>query len=75
MTRQVVNAALDLLEQVGDVLIVKGEAATQQGIQDDAAAPHIHFCAAIQLARDDLRITPDRLTSHVASCVCALTMV
>lgn len=52
---QVVDATLDLLEQVGDVLVIKGQTATQQSIQDDAAAPYIYFWAAIQLARDDLK--------------------
>lgn len=55
MARQVVDATLDLLEQVGDVLVIKGQTATQQGIQDDAAAPYIYFWATIQLARDDLQ--------------------
>lgn len=55
MARQVVDATLDLLEQVGDVLIIKRETATQQGVQDDATAPYIYFWATIQLARDDLQ--------------------
>lgn len=36
---QVVNAALDLFEQVGNVLVVEGQAAAQQRVQDDAARP------------------------------------
>ena len=34
---------LDLLEEVGNVLVVKGEGAAQQRIEDDAAAPHVHL--------------------------------
>ena len=55
VARQVVDATLDLLEQVGDVLVIKGQTATQQSIQDDAAAPYIYFWASIQPARDDLQ--------------------
>lgn len=63
MARQVVDATLDLLEQVGDVLVIKRETAAQQGIQDDAAAPYIYFRAAIQLTRDDLRVRQTVLTT------------
>jgi hypothetical protein len=51
---QVVDAPLDLLEQVWDVLVIKGQAATQQRIQDHATAPHIYLRASIQLATDHL---------------------
>ncbi len=47
MTRQVVNATLDLLEQVGNVLIIKGQTATQECIEDNATAPYIYFRATI----------------------------
>lgn len=40
---------LDLPEQVGDVLVIKGQGAAQQRIQDDAAAPHIHLWPTVQL--------------------------
>ena len=68
VARQVVDATLDLLEQVGDVLVIKGQAATQQSIQDDAAAPYIYFWAAIQLARDDLQA---RKTGVTIICCCS----
>lgn len=55
MTRQIIDATLDLLEQVGDVLIIKGQTATEQGIQDDTAAPYIYFWASVQLTRNDLQ--------------------
>lgn len=54
---------LDLFEEVGDVLVVKRQAATQQRIQDDTAAPHVHLWARIQLARDDLQ---HRIVSQTA---------
>ena len=44
-----VNGDLDFPEQVGDVLVIKWQGSAQQSIQDDAAAPHIHFWAAIEL--------------------------
>ncbi len=40
---------LDLSEEVGDVLIVKWQAAAKQGIEDDAAAPHVHLWSRVQL--------------------------
>lgn len=46
---QVVDASLDLLEQVGYVLIIKRQAATKQRVQDDTAAPHVNFRTSIQL--------------------------
>jgi ribosomal 50S subunit-associated protein YjgA (DUF615 family) len=52
---QVVDASLDLLEQVRDVFIVKGEAATQQRIQDNTTAPHVNLRASVQLAADHLQ--------------------
>jgi hypothetical protein len=51
---QVVDASLYLLEQVGDVLVVKGQRAAQQRVQDDAAGPHVHLGPGVQLAADDL---------------------
>lgn len=54
---QVVDAPLDLFEQVGDVFIIKWQAATQQCIQDDTTAPHINLRTRIQLATDHLRGT------------------
>ena len=54
MAWQVVDAPLDFLEQVWNVLVIKGQAAAQQRIQDDAAAPDINLRPSIQLATDDL---------------------
>mmetsp|Transcript_48676 Transcript_48676/g.122474 ORF Transcript_48676/g.122474 Transcript_48676/m.122474 type:complete len:390 (+) Transcript_48676:324-1493(+) len=48
------NATSNLLEEVGNVIIVEWEAATQEGVQNDTAAPHINLGAGIQLAGDDL---------------------
>lgn len=47
MTRQVVDATLDLLKQIGNVLIIKGQTATQECIEDDATAPYIDFRTTI----------------------------
>lgn len=54
VARQVVDSPLDLFEQVWDVFVIKGQAATQQGVQDDSTAPHINLRPGIQLAADDL---------------------
>ncbi len=51
---QVVDPPFDLFEEVGDVLVVKGEAATQERVQDHSARPDVHLGACVQLARDDL---------------------
>jgi len=51
--------AFDLLEQVGDGLVVEGQAATQQGVQDDPAAPHIHLRSRVELARYHLEGMPE----------------
>ncbi len=51
---QVVYPALDLFEQVGDVLVVKRQAAAEQRVQDDAAGPDVHLWAGVELAADDL---------------------
>jgi hypothetical protein len=48
---EVVYAPLDLLEQIGDVLVVKGQRAAQESVEDDAAAPHIDFGAGVKLSR------------------------
>lgn len=54
MGGEVVDAALDLFEQVGDVFVIKGQGAAQQRVQDDATAPHVYLGAGVQLPRDDL---------------------
>lgn len=46
------DASSDLLEQRGDVLVVKGQSATQQGVQDHSAAPDVHLWACVQPKRD-----------------------
>ena len=58
---ELVDAALDLFEQVGDVLVVEGQAAAQQGEQDDPAGPDIHFWARIQTPADDLCVQRPRV--------------
>eukprot|EP00951_Prasinocladus_malaysianus_P004987 scaffold35423_cov35-Prasinocladus_malaysianus.AAC.4 len=40
---QVEDAPLDLLEQIGDVLVVKGKAAAQERVQNHTAAPDINL--------------------------------
>ena len=67
MCRWAGAADLDLPEQVGDVLIVKGQRAAQQRIQDDAAARHIHLWAAVQLPRDHLH--PQKVTYQRFCCL------
>ena len=51
MAWQIVNPSLDLLEQVGDIFIVKGQRTAQEGIKDNAAAPHIDLRTSVQLPR------------------------
>lgn len=63
MARQVVDASLDLLEQVWYVFIIKGQAATQQSVQYHTTAPHVNLRASIQLATDHLQ-----QTDHVSGC-------
>ena len=46
------DAPSDLLKQRGDVFVIKGQSATQQGVQDHPTAPDVHFWACIE---------PDRL--------------
>jgi hypothetical protein len=36
------------------VLVVKGQGAAEQRVQDDAAGPDVDLWAGVQLARDDL---------------------
>lgn len=49
--RDVKHSPTDLLEQGGDVLVVKGQSATQEGIEDDTTAPDVHLWASIEPAR------------------------
>mmetsp|Transcript_13569 Transcript_13569/g.27760 ORF Transcript_13569/g.27760 Transcript_13569/m.27760 type:complete len:347 (-) Transcript_13569:810-1850(-) len=50
-----VHAALDLLEEVGDGLVVEGKRPAEESVEDDAAAPHVHLRAGVKVPRDDLR--------------------
>ena len=45
---------LDLPEQRRHVLVVEGEGAAQERVEDDAARPDVHLRPGVQLARDDL---------------------
>jgi hypothetical protein len=51
---QIVNATLDFLEQVWNILVIKGQAAAEQGVQDNSTAPDVNFWPSVQLATDDL---------------------
>lgn len=42
------DASSDLLKQRGDMLVIKGQSAAQQGIQDYPAAPDVHLWACIE---------------------------
>mmetsp|Transcript_10454 Transcript_10454/g.43278 ORF Transcript_10454/g.43278 Transcript_10454/m.43278 type:complete len:343 (+) Transcript_10454:2484-3512(+) len=52
---EVVYAPLDLLEQVRDGLVVEGEGAAQERVQDHPARPHVHLRTAVELTGDNLR--------------------
>eukprot|EP00982_Pelagococcus_subviridis_P010068 30965-Pelagococcus_subviridis.AAC.8 len=52
MRRKVINAPLDLLEQVRYRLVVERQRPAQERVQDDAAGPHVHLGAAVQLAAE-----------------------
>ena len=54
VARQVVDATLDLVEQIGHICIIKWQASAQHGIQNDTTAPDISLWTARQLAKDDL---------------------
>ena len=45
---------LDLFEEVGDVLVVEGQAAAEEGVQNDAAAPDVYLRSRVQLPRNHL---------------------
>mmetsp|Transcript_38973 Transcript_38973/g.85673 ORF Transcript_38973/g.85673 Transcript_38973/m.85673 type:complete len:289 (+) Transcript_38973:294-1160(+) len=48
------DAALDLLEEVGDVLVVKGERAAEQRVEDHATRPDVNLGARVELAGNHL---------------------
>ena len=52
--RQRVDAALDLLEQRRDALVVKRQRPAQQRVEDHAARPHVDLGPCVELAADDL---------------------
>ena len=43
MRGQGVDAALDLLEEVRDVLVVERERPAEEGVEDDTQRPHVHL--------------------------------
>ena len=43
-------AALDLLQQVPEVVVVEGQGADQQGVQDDPARPDVRLPPVVFLA-------------------------
>lgn len=46
------DTSSDLLKQCGDMLIIKGQGATQQGIQNHTTAPDVNFWACIESNRE-----------------------
>jgi len=44
------DALLHLLEQVAEVVVVEGEGADEQGVEDDATRPDIRLPAVVLLA-------------------------
>lgn len=46
--RDVKHTSPDLLEEGGHMLIIEGQSATEEGIEDDTAAPDVHLWASIQ---------------------------
>ena len=48
-------ALLDLLEQLLEVVVVEGQRAHEQRVQDDAARPDVRLAAVVLLAAYDLR--------------------
>ena len=49
------SPTLDLAEQNGDVFVVERQAAAEQGVQNHAAGPDVHFRAGVHPPRDDFR--------------------
>lgn len=41
----------DLLEEGGDVLVIKRQCATEKGVEDNATAPDVHLRASVQPVR------------------------
>jgi hypothetical protein len=48
--RDVELPALDLLQQVAEVVVVEGEGAHQQGVQDDATGPDVGLAPVVLFA-------------------------
>lgn len=55
VARQRVDAGPDLFEELGNALVVEGQGAAEQGVENDAAAPDVDLGAGIHVARDHLR--------------------
>ena len=55
VARERVDAALDLFKQVGNVLVVKGEASAEERVEDDPARPDVDLGAGVEAPGDDLR--------------------
>ena len=49
------HARLDLPEESCHVLVVKGQRAAEERVEDNSAGPDVHLGARVQLAGDDLR--------------------
>jgi len=41
---------LDFLEQVANVLVIKRQRTAQNGVQNNTAAPHVHFWSRVETA-------------------------
>ena len=48
------RSTFDLLEEVGDVLVVEGQAAAEQRVENDAAAPHVDLRPRVKPPADHL---------------------
>ena len=48
------NSRLDLPEERGDVLVVKGESPAEESVQHHSTGPYVHLGTSVELAGDDL---------------------
>lgn len=64
--RDVEGAALHLLQQLAQVVVVEGQRAHQQGVQDDAARPDVRPTAVILLALKQRRSNAAVVTGLVS---------
>merc|ERR1719399_2002554 len=51
----VYSPALIFFEECWDVLVVKGQAAAEEGVEDDPEGPYVHLRPRVELPRDYLR--------------------